>query len=302
MKRKILTILLSGIILFAIATTLPADTIVLKSGKVIEGEIVEETDLLVAVEMESGTGFFSKEDIQSINKERLDIAKGKIVEATGTVEVLPKGETVWKPAPKGTPVDEGDSIRSGPNSKAVAVFANQVIMAVEQQSSVNMEKLQQSPKKGINIKANLGGGQIWNDVGTLKTKQSKFFVETSQAVTGVRGTVFTVQVAADATTKVAVVDGTVDVRTRGLMMSPTKVKENSMTEVAANRAPSAPSAISQDFVAQWNQYKMKFRIMRLGMLGGRLGLSPTQTLYAGAALAVLIVVVVVVLLVRRRTA
>jgi hypothetical protein len=302
MKRKILAVLLSGFILFAIAKTLAADTIVLKSGKIIEGEIVEETDLLVAVEMESGTGFFSKEDIQSINKERLDIAKGQIVEATGTVEVLPKGETAWKPAQKGTPVDEGDSIRSGPNSKAVAVFANQVIMAVEQQSSVNMEKLQQSPKKGINIKANLGGGQIWNDVGTLKTKQSKFFVETSQAVTGVRGTVFTVQVAADATTKVAVVDGTVDVRARGLMMSPTKVKENSMTEVAANRAPSAPSAISQDFVAQWNQYKMKFRIMRLGMIGGRLGLSPTQTLYAGAALAVLIVVVVVVLLVRRRTA
>ncbi|MBI4832470.1 MAG: FecR domain-containing protein [Candidatus Lindowbacteria bacterium] len=302
MKGKILVGLLAALVLVFVSGRLQADTIELKSGKIIEGEIVEETDLLVAIEMESGTGFFSKEDIKSINKERLDIAKGKIVEATGTIEVLPKGETEWKPAQKGTPVDEGDSIRSGPNSKAVAVFANQVIMAVEQQSTVNMEKLQQSPKKGINIKANLGEGQIWNDVGRLKTKQSKFFVETSQAVTGVRGTVFTVQVAPDATTKVAVVDGTVDVRTRGIMMSPLKVKENTMTEVAANVAPTTPTSISQDFVAQWNQYKMKFRVMRLGMIGGRLGLSPTQTLYTGVAAVVLVVVIVVLMRMRRRKA
>ncbi|RJP69581.1 MAG: hypothetical protein C4532_10570 [Candidatus Abyssobacteria bacterium SURF_17] len=288
--------------LFAFGAAAVADTIVLKSGRVIEGEIVEETDALVAVEMETGTGFFSKEDIKSINKTRLDVARGKIVELTGDVEVLPKGETQWKAAEAGMGLDEGDRVRSGPDSKAVAIFANQLIIAVEQNSNVNLEKLQQSRRTGINAKVNLDGGQLWNDVGQLKSKRSKFYVETPQAVTGVRGTVFTVQVTPEATTKVAVVKGTVDVRTTGMMITPIKVAENTMTEVTPGEAPAAPQTISEEFLAQWNQYKGRFRMLRVGMLGGFLGLSPTQTLYVAAGIAVLIIVIAAVLVIRRRAA
>jgi hypothetical protein len=302
MTRKIHAALLTALILIFFSGATAADTILLKSGRVIEGEIVEETDELVAVEMDAGTGFFSKEDIKSINKVRLDVARGRIVEMTGTVEVLPKGETEWKPAEEGMTLDEGDSVRSGPDSKAVATFANQLIMAVEQQSEVSLEKMQQSRKTGMNIKVNLDNGQLWNDVGKLRHKRSKFYVETPQAVTGVRGTVFTIQVASDAVTRVAVVKGSVDVRTRGMLITPTKVSENSMTDVAENTPPATPTAISEDFLAQWNQYEGRFRTLRIGMIGGRLGLSPTQTILAGVAVVVLIIVVVAVVLIRRRTA
>lgn len=302
MLKRIYSISLAAFVLLFFSATLAADVIVLKSGKVIEGDIIEETDELVAIELDAGTGFFSKEDIKSINKTRLDVARGRIVETTGTVEVLPKGETEWKPAEKGMALNEGYSIRSGPDSKAVAIFANQAIMAVEQESEVDLEKLQQSRKSGINIQVSLNDGQIWNDVGRLKSKRSKFYVETPQAVTGVRGTVFTVQVAPDETTKVAVVKGNVDVRTRGMMISPTNVGANTMTEVAENEAPTKPDAISEDFLAQWNEYKGTFRALRIGMIGGSLGLSPMQTMAAGAALAILILVVIVVLLIRRRSA
>ena len=193
MARKLHPLLLAAFILFLFSAALVADTIELKSGRIIEGEIIEETEELVALDMESGTGFFSKEDIKSINKTRLDIARGSIVEMSGTVEVLRKGEMKWEPAEKGTKLDEGDKLRSGPDSKAVATFSNQLIMAVEPESEVDLEKLQQSPKKGVNIKVNLDKGQIWNDVGRLKTKWAKFHVQTPQAVTGVRGTAFSVQ-------------------------------------------------------------------------------------------------------------
>jgi hypothetical protein len=302
MVKKIGFLGIAALILVVLPLPLAADTIELKSGKIIEGEIIEETDELVAVELEGGTGFFSKEDIKSINKTRLDVARGRIVEMTGTVEVLPKGETEWKPAEAGMSLDEGYVVRSGPDSKAVAVFADQVIVAVEQKSTVDLEKLQKSRREGINIKVNLNDGQIWNDVGKLKTKRSNFFVETPQAVTGVRGTVFTVQVLPDNTTTIAVVKGDVGVRTRGLMRTPTQVGANSMTAVAVGEPPAEPTAISQDFLAQWSQYEGRFRMLRMTMIGSALGLSATQTLIAAVAIGGLLVVVIVVLLLRRRSA
>jgi len=219
MSKRILCTIVVVLILGIASATSIADTVVLKNGKVWEGDIIEETDELVAVELyETGsTAYISKEDIQSINKQRVDVARGRIIEATGNVEVLAKGETEWRLAEEGMSLDEGYSIRSGPDSKAVAVFADQVIMAVEPGSEIDLEKLQKSRRTGINFKMDLNKGQLWNDVGKLRSKRSKFYVETPQAVTGVRGTVFTVHVSPDARTKVGVVEGTVDVRTVGLL-------------------------------------------------------------------------------------
>jgi len=288
------------LLLFPLAVA--ADVVVLKSGETIEGEIVEETDELVAIETERGTGFYSKENIKAINKTRLDVASGRIVETEGAVEILPGGETEWVPAEKGTPLSEGDSIRSGADSKAIAVFASKVIMAVEQNSEVDLEKLQQSRRKGINIKVDLNNGQLWNDVGKLRSKRANFYVETPQAVTGVRGTVFTVLVAPDATTQVAVVKGNVDVRTRGLMITPLKLGENNMTEVAENTPPAQPSAISDEFLSQWKQYETRFRLLRLRMIGGFLQNFSTRTIFIALAIGVIVVIFIMSRLLRRRRA
>ena len=301
MIKRTHLVLFAALIIALMSATLAADVIVLKSGSVIEGEIVEETEELVAIELDTGgTGFFSKEDIKSINKTRLDIAQGRIVEMTGVVEVFPKDGTEWEAAEEGMSLGEGDTIRSGPDSKAVAVFAGKLIMAVEQETEVDLEKLQQSPKKGTNIRLKLNNGQIWNDIGRLRSKRSKFYVETPQAVTGVRGTVFTVQVAPDNTTKVAVVKGSVDVRTRGMMVTPVRLRENDMTEVAENQPPAEPTAISEEYLEQWNQYKSKFQRLRISMTAAGLKDYPTSTKFIVLAVAVIVIILVLNRFVFRR--
>lgn len=303
MSKRILVVMFAALILGVVSTTPSADTIVLKSGKIIEGEIVEETEELVAIELDTGvTGFYSREDIKSINAERQDVARGRIVEVTGDVEVLARGETEWKPAEKGMSLDEGYSIRSGPDSKAVAVFAEKIIMAIEAESEVDLEKLQKSRRHGINFKMDLNKGQIWNDVGKLKTKRSKFYVETPQAVTGVRGTVFTVEISPDNTTKVGVIKGSVAVRTRGMARTPTNIGENTMTEVAEGVAPAQPTEISSEYVAQWDVYKSKFQRIRLEMAAGGLGELPMPVLLALAAVAAIIVIFILSRVFRRRGA
>ncbi len=303
MNKKILYVMFAALIVGIASATLSADTIVLKSGKTIEGQIVEETEELVAIELDSGgTGFFSREDIKSINEERQDVARGRFIEVIGDVEVLARGETEWKPAEKGMGLDEGYSIRSGPDSKAIAVFAEKVIMAVEQNSDIGLEKLQKSRRHGINFKMGLNKGQMWTDVGRLKTKRSKFYVETPQAVTGVRGTVFTVEVLPDNTTKVGVIKGSVDVRTRGMARTPTNIGENTMTEIAEGVAPAQPAEISSEYVAQWGEYKSRFQRIRLKMAAGGLGELPMPVLLALAAVAIIIVIFVLSRVFRRRGA
>ena len=304
MSKKILCVLFAVLILGVAFGASMADTVILKSGKVMEGDIVEETGELIAVELyETGsTAYISKEDVQSINKQRVDVARGRIIETTGDVEVLPKGETEWQPAEEGMALDEGYSIRSGPDSKAVAVFAEKIIMAIEQESEVDLEKLQKSRRTGINFKMNLDKGQLWNDVGKLGSKRSKFFIETPQAVTGVRGTVFTVHVSPDNRTRVGVVKGSVDVRTIGLTIMPTVVGENTMTEVSANVAPAAPSTISEDYLAQWDEYKSRFQRIRLEMAAGGLGDLPMPVMIGLAVVAGIIVIFLLSRVLRRRKA
>jgi hypothetical protein len=304
MSKKTFCALFTALLVAVSFQIAMADTVVLKTGKVMEGDIVEETDDLVALELyDTGTtAYISKEDIASINKQRVDVARGRIIETTGDVEVLAKGETEWVPAEEGMALDEGYSIRSGPDSNAVAVFAEQVITAVEQESEINLEKLQKSRRTGINFKMNLDKGQMWNDVGKLRSKRSKFYVETPQAVTGVRGTVFTVHVSPDSKTKVGVVEGSVDVRTIGLTIMPTVVGENTMTEVAANVAPEAPSAISEEYLTQWDVYKSKFQRIRIEMAARGLGDLPMPVMIGLAVVAGIIIIFLLSRLLRRRKA
>jgi hypothetical protein len=285
MKSKIVSLLFAFAVLSVFSAIPSADIIELKSGQIVEGEITEETEQFIAIETDAGTSFLEMDEIKSVKRTRLDVATGNIVEVTGAVDILPKGKEQWMPLREGMILNEGDSVRTGPDSKAIAVFEDQVIMALEPESDAELERLQQSVKKDLSMKVNVGKGQIWNDVGKLRTKRSTFYVETPQVVTGVRGTVFTVLAGPDEKTTVAVVSGGVDVRTRDMMMDPIKVKESQMTEVTPNKPPTTPTAISGAFLAQWALLQGKFGLLHGGMSAQGFQVTPTQAAVAGGAVA-----------------
>ncbi len=303
MARRLFLFSVAAFILFSFSTGLTADIFVMETGGIIEGEIIDENDDTYVLDTERGRMNLSKDKVKSRSPSSLDPAHGRLVEVTGTVEVLRKGKTEWTAAEKDMPLNEGDMVRSGSDSKAVVLLANTNIVAVEQNTELDLKTLQKSRKAGTLIRASMSKGQLWSNVGGLKKRPSRFYVQTPTAVTGVRGTVFTVEILPeDSTTKVAVVEGSVQVQARGMIEPPTRVRANKMTSVGKDVAPTKPEAISEDYVAQWNQYKGKFRMMRIGMIGGRFGLTQQQTILAGAGMVFLVVVIIVVLIRRRLTA
>jgi hypothetical protein len=281
MRSTVVSLLFAFVICSIFSPNISADIVELKSGKIVEGEITEETDSFIGIETDVETSFIKRDEVKSVKKTRLDMATGRIVEAKGTVEVLPAGKKQWIPAKEEATLNEGDSVRTGPDSNVIAVFENQVIMEVEPESNAELDRLQQSTKKDLLMKVNVDRGQIWSDVGRLRSKRSKFFVSTPSAVTGVRGTVFTVQAGPDEKTTVAVVDGGVDVRTRDMMVEPIKVEESQMTEVAPNKPPAKPTAISGVFLAQWAILSGKFGVLHGAMGAQGLQVTATQAVVAG---------------------
>jgi hypothetical protein len=277
MKNKLFVCLFSILFLFCGSVRVSAEVIELKNGEIIEGEITEKTDEFIAIETVSGTSFIKPDEIKEIREGGVDISTGTIEEVTGSVEVRPEGEEKWAPIQKDTVLNEGDTIRTGPDSKMITVLGKQLIIAVEPESDLELDTLQKSEKEDMNVKVNLSKGQIWNDVGKLRSKDANFYVTTPQAVTGVRGTIFTVQAGLDEKTTVAVVDGGVKVRTRDMMIEPVEVKENYMTEVVPNKPPAAPVKISGAFLAQWAVYQAKFGALRGGLGAQGFRPSPTQT-------------------------
>jgi hypothetical protein len=184
-------------------------------GKKIPGRIVDEGAEEYKMETELPGG---GKIIFNIDKEKVDPhgtvpGKGRIEEISGTAEIKKVGRTYYSKARKGMTVKPGDEIRTGLQSKVVITLETTAISGVGADSRFVLENLEKNPDtKFVDIKVSLPKGELWSEVGRLKTKESKFKVATPTAVTGVRGTVFHVEVSKETKeTNVSVLSGKVGV-------------------------------------------------------------------------------------------
>jgi hypothetical protein len=184
-------------------------------GKRIPGRILDEGDEEYKMETDLPGG---GKIIFNIDKTKVDPhgtvpGAGRIEEINGTAEIKRVGRTYYSTARKGMPVHPGDEIRTGFQSKVVITLETTAISGVGANSEFVLENLEKNPDtKFVDIKVSLPKGELWSEVGRLKTKGSKFKVATPTAVTGVRGTVFHVEVEEGTEdTKISVLSGAVGV-------------------------------------------------------------------------------------------
>ncbi len=119
-------------------------------------------------------------------------------------------------APAGLPLKEedklksGQEIRVGSNSRIEIRFPDGTVMRLSEKSRLVMDEVLYDRKTGNkNVKVNLAVGKLWANVKKLMTPDSSVEVRTSNAVAGVRGTVYRVNVEEDKSALVRVYDGTV---------------------------------------------------------------------------------------------
>jgi hypothetical protein len=135
--------------------------------------------------------------------------KAKLTFISGTVESQAAGAADWKTAAVNSELSISDTVKTGDKSSAKIDFSDGVKIFIEENTSVKLKEIKKPAEKStLDIVVEILKGAIFFDV--TKRENSKFEMETSTAVAGVKGTkgVFSF---IDDKTKVIVTDGRVEV-------------------------------------------------------------------------------------------
>jgi hypothetical protein len=128
----------------------------------------------------------------------------------GSARVYTSGATPGRALKKGDRLKKEQEIRVGEKSRIELKFPDGTVMRLSEGSRLKMSELSFDKKTDDkNVKVDLGFGKLWANVKKLTTPKSAVEVKTSNAVAGVRGTVYRVNVEEDQSALVKVYDGSV---------------------------------------------------------------------------------------------
>ncbi|HEY3128310.1 MAG TPA: TonB-dependent receptor [Acidobacteriota bacterium] len=143
---------------------------------------------------------------------------GKMLSALGRVDIQ-RGSQPFTPAANGQVLNAGDVVRTGPQSRAVILLADetqlklnantQLQLAAVRQSSNLLVRVAQAGARADQSILNLSSGEAW-----LRSKKTPaaISVRTPTVTAAIRGTEFDLRVALDGESVVTVLEGSVDYR------------------------------------------------------------------------------------------
>jgi hypothetical protein len=111
---------------------------------------------------------------------------------------------------KGSRLKQNQEIHVGEKSRVELLFPDGTVMRLAERSRLGLGKVTFDKKtEGKSVNVSLGSGKLWAKVKKLVTPDSSVEVRTTNAVAGVRGTVYRVNVNEDLSAMVKVYDGSV---------------------------------------------------------------------------------------------
>ena len=174
---------------------------------------------------------------------------------------------------KGDRLTKEHEVKVGEKSRLELRFADNTVMRLSEKSTLKLSDISYNKETGAkNFKVALSVGKMWAKVKKLVTPDSTVEVKTVNAVAGVRGTVYRVNVEEDKSAMVKVYDGAVYVASppkevpkpvHEVTMEEWQVIVRSMQQISIS--PQGVASPPQDFTAQedaddwvkWNQERDK---------------------------------------------
>jgi len=160
----------------------------------------------------------------------------------GTARSYEPGSTKGRSLKKGDLVKRGQEVKVAKKSRLEIRFPDGTVMRLSEKSDLKMNELsfnKQTDDK--NVKVGLSVGKLWAKVKKLATPDSSVEVRTSNAVAGVRGTVYRVNVEEDKSALVKVYDGSVYVA------NPPRDASTTENNAAAPHEVSGPHAVAPPY-------------------------------------------------------
>jgi len=164
--------------------------------------------------------------------------------AKGKVQVLPAGSKTWGNLKMGQFVYEGDTVRTGPASRAGITYTGGIENRLNANTTFKVMPEEQAGK-GEGNKIEMLFGRIWTKI--LK-KGTKFEIHTPVAVCSVRGTEYETDVENNGHTDVKVYEGVVQLSNE---YGSKNVSKNSKCSVSAGSPPAEPTPMGGGEKENW---------------------------------------------------
>ncbi len=186
----------------------------------------------------------------------------------GDVTAGPIGGALAK-VKRGKPVAPGSTIKTGEGARAELTFPDGSVVRIGPSSELKLEAAAFDGKtKTVKVEAEVVGGQAWAKVATLVGDDAQFKVKTQNAVAGVRGTVFRVNVEQDEATVVKVYNGSVAVGGAPAFLGSTDTEACKANPIKCNRKEIAPP-MSEVSVKDFEHILGTMMQIRIGAGGAR---------------------------------
>lgn len=113
---------------------------------------------------------------------------------------------------RGSTIEAGSIVKTADGARAELTFPDGSVVRIGPSSELRLDSASFDGKtRTVKVEAEVVGGQAWAKVATLVGDDAQFKVKTQNAVAGVRGTIFRVNVESDEATVVKVYNGSVAV-------------------------------------------------------------------------------------------
>jgi FecR-like protein len=137
-----------------------------------------------------------------------DVASAQLVIDYGTVQVKHEGSN-WTSAETGMFLFQSDALRTGEDTYASVILFESSIIRLDSNTEILLKKIIQQAET-TNITIEQESGRTWNTIQKISGIDN-YEVQTPTAIASVRGTAFDVNVTTSGSTRISVINGTVNV-------------------------------------------------------------------------------------------
>ena len=184
----------------------------------------------------------------------------------GTAQAYTIGKQPPVSLKKGGRLKKNQEVRIGEKSRMELLFPDGTVMRLAENSRLNFAKIAFDRKtEGKNVDVKLGSGKLWAKVKKLLTPDSSVEVRTANAVAGVRGTVYRVNVNEDLSAMVKVYDGSVYVANSPIDTSKPKDKITAPVPVAGPHEVAPP--VHEVSLKEWHVIVKSFQQVSISPQG-----------------------------------
>jgi hypothetical protein len=189
--------------------------------------------------------FVGFEQVDAKQPMELKIGNGEVSvnQLDGTAEVLGSGQNKWRSLKLKDKLKAGDEVRTGPKTRLELIMADYSTIRFADNSHFKIFHVEAGTEnKPRNVKVHMAVGRSWVNLSRAVGKKGRFDLTCENAVVGVRGTTYRINVKEDQSALIRVYNGQVSVSGGGDV---TAEMEDSMIRKANERLIHMGIGISQ---------------------------------------------------------